>query len=86
MSGNNCLVPLPGQFLVGRLAYKDFDQSFNSNMLLPLCPQDGDETTPLLTSSDIVKVPDPQMCMVSQENSTGKALKSLHLVFIQEMR
>lgn len=27
--------------------------------------QDADDSSPLPTSSDIVKVPDPQMCMVS---------------------
>jgi hypothetical protein len=30
----------------------------------PVLMQDGDEASPVLTSCDIVKVPDPQMCMV----------------------
>ena len=30
----------------------------------PILMQDGDEASPVLTSCDIVKVPDPQMCMV----------------------
>lgn len=36
-------------------------------MLFSWFVQDGDEASTLLTSSDIVKVPDPQMCLVSDE-------------------
>lgn len=38
--------------------------------------QDADESSPLPTSSDIVKVPDPQMCMVSGTQKKKKSLLS----------
>uniref|UniRef100_A0A4W4EMJ0 Phosphatidylinositol 3-kinase catalytic subunit type 3 n=1 Tax=Electrophorus electricus TaxID=8005 RepID=A0A4W4EMJ0_ELEEL len=48
------------------------------NMLVFL--QDGDEASPLLTSSDIVKVPDPQMCMEnlveSKHHKLARSLRS----------
>lgn len=39
------------------------------NAPLTFVIQDGDESSPISTSSEIVKIPDPQMCMVSPYNA-----------------
>lgn len=56
---------------ITHLVYINIVISVNWLMYFPFVPpQDGDDSSPVLTSCDIVKVPDPQMGMVRRHAHT----------------